>query len=275
MHGAGNDFMLLDLRTAAAQADGSFPDPARVREWSDRHTGIGFDQLLVLHDDSRTDVAARVDIWNADGSRAEQCGNGMRAVGRFLANTSPTADGRYTVAAPVADIALQTLDDGQVSVAMGETVFDPATAPFTGQAAGADGWYELALDADTVRFGVVSLGNPHAVIEVENIDQAPLSTIGMALRAHAAFPASCNVGFAQVIDGENIRLRVLERGAGETLACGSGACAAAAWLGRLGRVGDRVRVAQGGGTLVVDTDRGAGPVTLTGPAVHVFEGMIE
>lgn len=275
MHGAGNDFMLLDLRQAPGTGTPPEPDTDRVRAWADRHRGIGFDQLLVLRPSDRDGIDARVGIWNADGSRAEQCGNGMRAIGLYLARREETDRERFVLQGPVADIEVRHAGGDQVSVAMGEADFSPAAVPLAGLDEAPGGGYDLSLDGHEVHFGALSMGNPHAVIEVESVDRAPLDTVGRSLRDHAAFPESCNVGFAQVLDPANIRLRVLERGAGETLACGSGACAAVAWLARQGRVDGRVRVAQGGGTLWVDTDRGVGPVTLTGPAAHVFEGMIE
>ncbi len=158
---------------------------------------------------------------------------------------------------------------------MGVADFSPPGVPYTGPAAGLDQRYTLQIAGETLNFGVLSLGNPHAVIEVADAAQAAVEAQGTALRASEFFPDSCNVGFAEVVSPEQIRLRVLERGAGETRACGSGACAAVAWLARLGRVGNKVRVEQAGGTLKVETDRGAGPISLTGPAAHVFEGIIE
>jgi diaminopimelate epimerase len=250
-------------------------DAEWVRARGDRRTGIGFDQLLVLGDDERPEIDACVAIWNADGSRAEQCGNGMRAIGLYLSSRDGEPERDYRVRTPVADISLRHLGDEQVRVEMGEPAFDPHAVPLEGPIADDTGAYTLAIGEGPVRFGALSMGNPHAVIEVEDVNEAPLDTVGRALQDHAAFPSSCNVGFAEVVDAGHVRLRVLERGAGETRACGSGACAAVCWLARQGRVGSRVRVTQAGGTLWVETDRGAGPVTLEGPAAHVFEGTLE
>jgi diaminopimelate epimerase len=274
LHGAGNDFMLLDLRTGAGQTSGSIPGPAEARAWGDRHRGVGFDQLLVLTDPEHPDNDAKVSIWNADGSSAEQCGNGMRAIGLYLNRTGREHPTGFTVEAPrqIHEITVQSPES--VSVDMGHPHWPPGAIPLTGITPSETGLYQLTLGDRNVRFGAVSLGNPHAVIEVDSVETAPLEDIGVALRSHAAFPEGCNVGFAEVVDEAHVRLRVLERGAGETLACGSGACAAVAWLTRSGRTRGRVRVSQAGGTLWVETEGGVGPVTLTGPATHVYQGTL-
>lgn len=275
MHGAGNDFMLLDLRLDAQPAQPPIIDADQVRAWGDRHRGVGFDQLLVLGDDARPEIDAKLTIWNADGSAAEQCGNGLRAIGLYLAERDLGQRQRFTVQGPIDAAVLVRESDDAISVAMGKPIWSAPDIPLAGLEPDAEGGVSLSVDGQTLYLGALSMGNPHAVMEVEDVDRAPLETVGHVLRNHPSFPASCNVGFAQVLDEGDIRLRVLERGAGETLACGSGACAAVAWLTRRGRVRGRVRVRQGGGTLWVETDRGIGPVTLTGPAAHVFEGTLE
>lgn len=275
MHGAGNDFMLLDLRSATQRVAAPPLDAERIRAWSDRHTGIGFDQLLSLEPHSDAGIEARVRIWNADGGSAEQCGNGMRAIGLYLSNSSAGEQRSFRLATPKAVITATHVGADQVSVDMGEADFSPQSVPYLGPEAEADRNYSLNINSHEFRFGVLSTGNPHAVIEVDDVTAANVATDGDALRSSDHFPQSCNVGFAEVVSPEEIHLRVLERGAGETLACGSGACAAVAWLALLGRVGNKVRVEQAGGTLKIETDRGAGPITLTGPATHVFEGTIE
>jgi diaminopimelate epimerase len=274
LHGAGNDFMLVDLRSGMQPGDVTAIDGAAVRAWSDRHTGIGFDQLLALGDGGRPGVDAEVAIWNADGSSAEQCGNGMRAIGLYLARLDGANRNRFLLDTPAGEIPVRFRSDEEVSVAMGSPRWAPDQVPFLGQEAVEDGVYRIMLDGEEIAFGALSMGNPHVVIEVPSAERARLETVGRALQANAAFPESCNVGFAEVLDAGAIRLRVLERGADETPACGSGACAAVAWLARRQRVAGRVRVEQGGGTLWVETDAGAGPVTLTGPAAYVFEGNL-
>ena len=274
LHGAGNDFMLLDLRSVAQAGVVPVPGSPDVRAWGDRHRGVGFDQLLVLTDPEHPEHDAKVSIWNADGSSAEQCGNGMRAIGLYLHRTGTGHPTRFTIEAPRQTHELTVEGPDSVSVAMGRPHWSPNAIPVIGIKPSDTGLYRLTLGSRDVEFGAVSLGNPHAVIEVDNVDVAPLDDIGEALRTHAAFPEGCNVGFAEVVDENHVRLRVLERGAGETLACGSGACAAVAWLTRSGRTRGRVRVSQAGGTLWVETEEGVGPVTLTGPAAHVYQGTL-
>ncbi len=267
--------MLLDLRSATQRVAAPPLEAGCIRAWSDRHTGIGFDQLLILEPHKDPGIEARVRIWNADGSSAEQCGNGMRAIGLYLSNIHAGEQRSFKLATPTALITVSHIRDDQVRVDMGQADFNPQNVPYTGPPADADGRYSLRILDHSLRFGVLSMGNPHAVLEVADVEQAPIGTQGEALRSSDLFPQSCNVGFTEVVSRDRIRLRVLERGAGETRACGSGACAAVAWLASLDRVGNKVRVEQAGGTLEIETDRGAGPITLTGPATHVFEGMIE
>ena len=274
MHGAGNDFMLLDCRTGAINPPLPLPGENEARAWGDRHLGVGFDQLLVLTDPANPKNDAKVTIWNADGSSAEQCGNGMRAIGLYLQRAGDRSSSRFTVEAPLQNHDLTVEGPDTVSVDMGPPRWSPDAIPLVGLVASEAGGYQVKLGGREVTFGAVSLGNPHAVIEVDDVASAPLEDSGEALRRHEAFPQGCNVGFAQVIDEGHIRLRVLERGAGETLACGSGASAAVAWLTRSGRTRGRVRVSQAGGTLWVETEGGVGPVTLTGPATHVYQGTL-
>jgi diaminopimelate epimerase len=274
LHGAGNDFMLLDYRTGRENA--AFPRPGEVeaRSWSDRHRGVGFDQLLVLTDPVHPENDAKVTIWNADGSSAQQCGNGMRAIGLYLQQAASPTGNRFTVEAPLQAHELTVEGPGTVSVDMGPPHWSPDAIPLAGLSPSETGRYQLLIGGREVQFGAVSLGNPHVVIQVDDVESAPLEEIGQALRKHDAFPEGCNVGFVQVVSEGHIRLRVLERGAGETLACGSGACAAVAWLTRSGHTRGRVRVSQAGGTLWVETEEGVGPVTLTGPATHVYQGTL-
>jgi diaminopimelate epimerase len=265
MHGLGNDFVLLDLRRQDFAVDAN-----NARALADRHLGIGCDQLLVLRE-ARGGGLARFEIWNADGSRAEQCGNGMRCIGLYLQMAGETPDGDFTLEGPAGTVRLRCLGDGQVRVAMGRASFEAAQVPTTLEPR--DGLCELALDGRRLALGVVSMGNPHAVLRVDDADSAPVRDLGMLIGAHPAFPEGCNVGFAAIEDRETIRLRVFERGAGETWACGSGACAAAAHAQRMGWAGDRVRVIQAGGPLIIER-AGDGEIHMTGPATHVFRGTM-
>ena len=269
MQGAGNDFMLLDRR----QQHTPELDPARIRDLADRHRGIGFDQALILEPAKRSEIVARITIWNADGSTAEQCGNGLRCVGLYLDENDQRKGAALTIAGPASDHQLQRIGPNEVSVAMGAARWEAAEIPLTGVTGAAPWTFDHA--GQSVNFGALSMGNPHAVIEVDDVDRAPLTTLGRALQESPLFPHSCNVGFIQVLNRQQARLRVLERGAGETLACGSGASAAAAWMARNGRMDSQVTITMAGGVLGVESESGLGPITLTGPAQHVYLGMIE
>jgi diaminopimelate epimerase len=230
---------------------------------------------MVLSASKRENIAARVAIWNADGSRAEQCGNGMRCIGLYLAGHRQRGQASFVVEGPVGDVEIHSKGDGMVSVAMGRPEFAPEAVPMRPLHLSADGWYNLKVDDQSIPIGAVSMGNPHVIVLVGDIREAPVETLGALLAAAPEFPQGCNVGFAQVLSPQHIRLRVLERGAGETRACGSGACAAVAWLRRQGLVVSNVQVEQAGGSLIIEADDNAGTLTLTGPAVTVFEGTIE
>ncbi|MEJ2534839.1 MAG: diaminopimelate epimerase [Gammaproteobacteria bacterium] len=257
--------MLLDLRRQSLDLD-----PERARALADRHLGIGCDQLLVLHEGAGG-ALARFEIWNADGSRAEQCGNGVRCIGRYLQMNGETTGEDFTLDGPAGPVRLRCLEDGRVRVALGRAVFEPASVPTTLEPR--EGLCELELEGGRVTLGVVSMGNPHAVLRVDDAEAAPIRDLGARIGADPAFPEGCNVGFAEVADRDTLRLRVFERGAGETLACGSGACAAAAHAHRMGWVGERVRVIQPGGLLIIDL-AGDGEIHMTGPATHVFRGTM-
>jgi diaminopimelate epimerase len=267
LHGAGNDFILLDLRRQQLALD-----PATARQLADRHTGIGCDQLLVLLPPTATDHLARFEIWTSDGSTAQQCGNGMRAIGLYLNGRGEALAGGFSLRGPAGDVHSRCLDDGQVQVDMGWPQFEPDQVPLA--LAAQDGWYTLDIQGRQVRFGAASMGNPHAVVPVTHLDDAMVETLGPAISRHPAFPEGCNVGFALVEAPDRLRLRVWERGAGETRACGSGACAAVAVLSQLGLAGSRVGVQQAGGVLIIEWNGGDGPVLMTGPAVHVFDGTL-
>ncbi|WP_374602177.1 diaminopimelate epimerase [Arenimonas sp.] len=265
MHGAGNDFVVLDLRGGR-----SSPSPALARALGDRHTGVGFDQLLTIEDAGDPAAVARYRIWNADGSAAQQCGNGARCVAAWLQRDGAAPDARFVLEAPPGPVMVEALGAGRYALALGVPSFEPADLPFhADQAADA---YRLRLGDQDVAFGIASMGNPHAVIEVPDVHAADVAGIGPALQARDEFPEGVNVGFAQVLAPDRIRLRVFERGAGETLACGSGACAAVAVLARRGRVGRHVFVELPGGTLEITWPGDGSPVTMAGPTAFVFEG---
>ncbi|MFY2763727.1 diaminopimelate epimerase [Arenimonas sp. MALMAid1274] len=265
MHGAGNDFVVLDLRGGQPA-----PSPERVREMGNRHTGIGFDQLLTIEDSSRHDVVARYRIWNVDGSPAQQCGNGARCVAAWLQRDGAATGRHFLLDSPAGTIEVQRLDDGRYSLAMGRPEFAPARIPLRADAEATH--YALSVPGGEVHFGAVSLGNPHAVLEVGSVDDTDVHLLGPMVQAREEFPEGVNVGFAEILAPDHIRLRVYERGVGETLACGSGACAAVAVLVRQGRVGRHVRVDLPGGTLEIQWPDDDAPIVLTGPTAFVFEG---
>lgn len=268
MHGAGNDFVVLDLRDGRAP-----PTPAECARIADRHFGIGCDQLLTIEPPPGADAVASYRIWNADGSVAGQCGNGARCVAAWLvrAGAAP-AQGTFAIASPAGLHPVQRDANGDFVIDMGAPRFAPAEIPLLGFAQAQDA-YPLELDGHLLAIGAVSMGNPHALLEVESVETADVAGLGAALQRHPAFPQSANVGFAQVLAPDRIRLRVYERGAGETLACGSGACAAVAVLDRRGRVhaADGVAVELPGGVLHIQR-RADGHLWMAGPAAFVFEG---
>src|SRR5487761_417690 len=267
MHGLGNDFAVFDA------AAGSALDGALVRRLSDRHTGIGFDQALVLEAPRRADTAVFYRIFNADGVEVEQCGNGARCIAALLAARGRARSGAVTMDSPAGLIRARTLEGGLVSVDMGPVRFDPDALPFDAQPEAER--YLLEVGGGSVEIGAVSIGNPHAVLAVESVAAAPVERLGPAIEHHPRFPKRVNAGFMQVMDRSHIQLRVYERGAGETLACGTGACAAVAVGIRRGLLDARVRVSTRGGDLTIRWEGADNPVWLTGPAVTVFEGEME
>jgi diaminopimelate epimerase len=267
MHGLGNDFIVFD-----APRPHEVPAPAQLRRLADRRTGIGFDQALVLSAPRSpgTDVYYR--IFNADGTEVEQCGNGARCIATLIARRNPRRERPMRLGSPGGIVDAVMRDDGLVSVAFGVPDFDPHSLPFDATEAAS---YRIDLPTGPVEFGAVSIGNPHAVIRVASVADAPVDTVGPAMENHARFPRRVNVGFVEIVSPEHIRLRVFERGTGETLACGTGACAAVAIGRRHGPLAEEVRVDTRGGRLIVGW-RGPGePIWLTGPAEMAFEGHVE
>jgi len=264
MHGLGNDFMVVEWPR------GEPPPPADlVRRWADRRTGVGFDSLLIV-DKGRNGRAPAYRVVNADGGEAEQCGNGARCIARYLA---PGPEGVVTLESAGGVVEARVRADGHVSVCLGEPDFRPGALPFLAPEE-ADR-YRRGLATGEVEFGAVSMGNPHAIIAVDSVESAPVGILGVELGAHPDFPRGVNVGFMERVDEARIRLRVYERGAGETRACGTGAAAAVAVGRRWGALGETVAVSLPGGELDVRW-RGPGtPLWQTGPAALVYEGHIE
>jgi diaminopimelate epimerase len=264
MHGAGNDFVVLDRRGETA-----LPDEATLRRMGDRHFGIGFDQLLSIERPRSPGALASYRILNQDGSLAGQCGNGARCVAHWLVQSGATAAAQFHLDSPAGLIAVRHRN-AVYSLDMGLPQFAPEAIPFLAEADAL--LYGFPLDGQQRHFSAVSMGNPHAVFRVDDAQAAPVARWGAALQAANVFPEGVNVGFAEVLDAGNIRLRVFERGVGETLACGSGACAAAVCLMRQGLLARSVAVHLPGGTLMIDWPHDTAPVTMTGPAVWVFDG---
>lgn len=266
MHGAGNDFVVLDLRDGTPA-----PTPALAAQLADRHTGVGCDQILTIEPPRAEGSVAAYRIWNSDGSQSEQCGNGARCVAAWLVRDGAAQGEQFNIDSPLATHAIERIGADQYAVAMGVPRFEPDQVPLLGFARAREE-YLLPLQGDTVRFGAVSMGNPHAVIEVGLVDAAPVERLGPLLQQHATFPQSVNVGFVQVIDPQHARLRVFERGVGETLACGSGACAAAVVMMQRGRLQRDATVSLPGGDLRLRWPADDAQVVMSGPAAFVFEG---
>jgi diaminopimelate epimerase len=270
MHGLGNDFIVLD----APARDGLPISAERWRQLADRHRGIGFDQALVLEPPRRGNTLAYYRIFNANGGEVEQCGNGVRCLAELLRQRGLARNGQLQLESPAGLIHAQLGAPGTVSVDMGEPRFTPESVAFdaAGQSAPP---YHLDVLGTRVTFAIASMGNPHAVIDVPDVAQAPVATLGAAIEAHPAFTRHVNAGFRQVLARDHIRLRVFERGVGETQACGTGACAAAATGIRSGLLDARVRVDLPGGTLMVRWNGVGQPLWLEGPAEVSFTGRLE
>jgi len=266
MHGLGNDFIVFD-----APSDG--PPSAEVLErLADRHTGIGFDQALMLEPPHREGTAVYYRVFNADGREVEQCGNGARCIASIVRARRGNGPGLLVMDSPGGLVRARVRDDGLVSVTMGIPNFDPASLPF--EASGEASVYPLVVGERTVEIGAVSIGNPHAVIRVPSIAEAPVDRLGPAIEHHPRFPNRTNVGFMELVDAGHVRLRVHERGTGETRACGTGACGAVAVGHRHGLLGDDVNVDLPGGRLMVQWKGPGEPIWLTGPAEISYQGEV-
>jgi diaminopimelate epimerase len=268
MHGQGNDFVVIDgVRQSVSLS------AQEVRRIADRHFGIGCDQLLVVERPASPGSDFRYRIWNADGGEVEQCGNGARCFARFVRDQGLTDKTELVVETAKGLIRPRIEPSGRVTVDMGPPVFEPRDIPF--DAPGVRLTYPLAVDGEALEVSVLSMGNPHAVQVVADLDRAPVATQGPLIENHPAFPRRVNAGYMQVLSRGHIRLRVWERGAGETLACGTGACAAAVSGMRRGLLDDEVRVTTRGGDLVVGWRGIPHPVMMTGDCARVFEGEFE
>ena len=267
MEGLGNDFVVVDAVAGAARLT-----PGQIRRMADRRRGIGFDQLLYLEPGTEG-AEFGMSIFNADGSRAEQCGNGVRCLALFAARRGLTAADNFSIQSSGRRIEVRLVGEAEVSCDMGAPSFEPAHIPF--QADAKSDWYPLEVGSDEVRLGAVSIGNPHAVVAVPDAHAAPVEHLGPAIESHPRFPNRVNVGFMQVLDRGAIRLRVFERGVGETQACGTGACAAAVVGHQNGLLDERVNVQLAGGELDIVWEGGTSSIWMTGPATWVYEGKIE
>ncbi|HCE2652069.1 TPA: diaminopimelate epimerase [Vibrio parahaemolyticus] len=267
MHGLGNDFMVVDCITQNV-----FFSQDLIRRLADRHTGVGFDQLLVVEApyDPETDFHYR--IFNADGSEVEQCGNGARCFARFVRLKGLTNKYSISVSTKKGKMILDVEDDGEVTVNMGVPEFEPNKIPF--KAKQKEKTYIMRAGDKTLFCGAVSMGNPHVVTVVDDVDTAEVETLGPLLESHERFPERVNAGFMQIVDRNNIRLRVYERGAGETQACGSGACGAVAVGILQGLLDENVKVSLPGGDLRISWQGPGKPLFMTGPATHVFDGQL-
>ncbi|GAA5187057.1 diaminopimelate epimerase [Ferrimonas gelatinilytica] len=268
MHGLGNDFMVVDGVT-----QNLYLSPEAIRRLADRHTGIGFDQLLLVEPPYDPDLDFHYRIFNADGSEVEQCGNGARCFARFVRNKGLVNRNVVTVSTQRGNLTLKLEGEDRVQVDMGVPDFTPSALPF--RANKPEKNYLLLTEQQTVLAGAVSVGNPHCVLQVDDVESAPVATLGPLLERHERFPKGVNVGFMQVLSRDHIRLRVFERGVGETRACGTGACAAVVIGQHQGLLGQNVRVDLPGGSLQIRWEGEGKPVLMTGPATHVYDGQIE
>ncbi|CWW91106.1 TPA: diaminopimelate epimerase [Haemophilus influenzae] len=267
MHGLGNDFVVVDGVTQNV-----FFTPETIRRLANRHCGIGFDQLLIVEAPYDPELDFHYRIFNADGSEVSQCGNGARCFARFVTLKGLTNKKDIAVSTQKGNMVLTVKDDNQIRVNMGEPIWEPAKIPFTANKFEKN--YILRTDIQTVLCGAVSIGNPHCVVQVDDIQTANVEQLGPLLENHERFPERVNAGFMQIINKEHIKLRVYERGAGETQACGSGACAAVAVGIMQGLLNNNVQVDLLGGSLMIEWNGVGHPLYMTGEATHIYDGFI-
>lgn len=268
MHGLGNDFVVIDGVTQKVRLNAD-----KIRALADRHFGVGCDQVLLVETPSRPDIDFRYRIFNADGGEVENCGNGARCFARFVLERKLTGKRTIRVETAGGDMTLKVTPNGEVEVDMGVPKLAPAEVPFEGGEQSVS--YDLKLPGQTLDISAVSMGNPHAVLLVNKVDSAPVAELGPLIESHPRFPKRVNAGFMQMVSPGEINLRVYERGAGETLACGTGACAAVV-AGRLRQILDEtVKVHLPGGTLTITWPGPGHSVIMTGPATTVFHGQVK
>ena len=267
MHGAGNDFVVIDLISQRCKLRSR-----EIRQLADRRFGVGCDQVLVVEPPGSPEVDFRYRIFNADGGEVEQCGNGARCFARFVRDNKLTSKRLITVETAAGIIRLRVRDNHQVEVDMGAPVLAPELVPFDAPEQALS--YQLQVDGSDLEIGAVSMGNPHSVLRVDDVDSVDLEHLGPLIENHPRFPQRVNAGFMQVVSASEIRLRVFERGVGETLACGTGACAAVVYGLSRGWLRDTVTVNLPGGKLSVSWAGADQPVIMTGPTESVFEGTI-
>ncbi len=268
MHGLGNDFMVIDGVRQAFE-----PRPGLVRAWSDRFAGIGFDQLLLIEPPQGTEAEFRYRIFNADGGEVAQCGNGARCFARFVREQGLSDSKIIPVETNAGLLRLEVIDATRVRVDMGVPRFEPELIPL--RESSRRDLYSTEYEGRQIDFSAVSVGNPHMVIQVDDVDTAEIETLGPYFERHEMFPERANIGFLQVVDMDRFRLRVFERGVGETRACGSGACAAMAVGVRLGLLNPRAQGQLAGGELILEWQGESNPVMMTGETAKVYEGEIE
>ncbi len=268
MHGLGNDFVVID----ATQTPFAL-SAAQIQQLANRRLGVGFDQMLVLEKPKKNQCDFHLRIFNADGSEVGQCGNGARCIAQFIHANQLSPKTTLSVSTITEQLSLTLRSDGEVSVQMGVPQFAPRAVPFIADKEQL--LYQVEASGNKVELSVVNVGNPHAVIRVEQIDCAMVANLGAELSKHPRFPQAVNVGFMQVLDPQHVRLQVYERGTGETLACGSGACAAMAIGRRNGWLNERVSVNQPGGNLQIDWAGPTQQIIMTGPAARVFCGELK
>ena len=274
MHGLGNDFLVLELVTQNFEIS-----PELIQKWGDRRTGIGFDQLLVVHPPSNPKTDFRYQIFNVDGTEAQQCGNGARCIAKYVSHVGLTSKKSLQMEALGGIVHTSILDDiaespytSIVRVDMGVPCTKPSAIPFIADEPAIN--YVINTGSHDVEFVPLSMGNPHAVIIVDDINDAPITEWGQALQTNDRFPEGVNVGFMQIVDRQFVRLRVFERGVGETLACGTGACAGVVAGRLLGKLDDRVKVSLPGGKVRVMWPGDSSMVEMTGPATWVYDGEL-